>query len=457
MKNICKLFGKTLIILTLLLFGSAEAAVISVPLQFKSIQEAVNAASSGDTVQVSAGVYKEQIKLKTGVTVKGEGYEKTTIDGSKKDGSVVVGASDAVIEGFTIRNSGIRGRQGDAMDAGIKIDSAAMAVLNNRIINNNAGILSFHGSTSLIANNIIEENENFGIYLIYSNPLIENNIVYRNKVRGIFCAYSKPEIVNNTIVANPTGIYTEVSSSVIKNNIITDSDAIGFQIAESPRDQKGVEPYLSYNVFYNNGHDLSNVEKGEGDITKDPLFADGAKRDFRLKPNSPAANAGDPDPKYNDPDRSRADAGAFGGSHAAGKEKSRNWTAFKKSKEGEAVAIEKNYMTARSLSEKGSKGYKEENTRVNYYSYCAPCHGQTGKGDGPLAESLEQGVVPRDHTSAEYFSQKTDDEIFEVIKHGGVKAGFSETMPPFDGQISDDAMRDLVKFIRELCNCQYKK
>jgi cytochrome c oxidase cbb3-type subunit 3 len=457
MKAIGMLFTKALIILTLLYFNIADAAVLSVPSQFKSIQDAINVASSGDTVQVSAGVYKEQIKLKAAVILKGEGYEKTTIDGSKKDGSVVIGANDAVIEGFTIMNSGTRGRHGDAMDAGIRIESSAMAVLSNRIVNNNAGILLFHGSTSLVANNIIEDNETFGVYLIFANPLVENNIIYRNKVHGIFCTYSKPEIVNNTIADNPTGIFTEVTSSVVKNNIIVNSKAIGFQIAESPRDQKGVEPYLSYNVFWHNGHDLSNTEKGTGDITKDPLFVDGAKRDFRLKSESPAVNAGDPDSKYNDSDGGRADAGAFGGPNSiADQGKGRDWASFKKTKEGETAEIEKNYASAR-LGEKGSKQYREENTRVNYYSYCTPCHGQTGKGDGPLAEDLEEGVVPRDHTSAEYFSQKTDDEIFEVIKHGGVKAGFSETMPPFDGQISDDDMRDLVKFIRGLCNCQYNK
>lgn len=115
----------------------------------------------------------------------------------------------------------------------------------------------------------------------------------------------------------------------------------------------------------------------------------------------------------------------------------------------EAVEEEKDYTKAR-------KG-KKDDIESNYFGYCSPCHGQTGKGDGPLAETLEQGVDPRDHTSAEYFSQKTDEEIFKVIKEGGGKHGFSEAMPPFDGQLSDDEMRGLVKYIRILCKCKYKK
>src|SRR3989338_4923159 len=262
MRNIKMFFLKrsiiTLILSFLLVamvsgFNGAEAKVLSVPSQYKTIQGAINATSSGDVIQVSVGVYKEQIKLKEGIVLKGEGYEKTIIDGGNKNGDVVVGANDTVIEGFTIRNSGSRGLTSNAMDSGIKIDNASMAVLNNRIVNNNAGILLFNGLTSLIANNVIEENKKFGIYMLYSTPFVENNIVYENKVYGIYCASSKPMIAYNTIISNPTGIYTEVTSSIVKNNIFDDSNVIGFQIVESPRDQKGVEPYLSYNIYWNNG------------------------------------------------------------------------------------------------------------------------------------------------------------------------------------------------------------
>ncbi|MBI3584323.1 MAG: cytochrome c [Nitrospinae bacterium] len=115
----------------------------------------------------------------------------------------------------------------------------------------------------------------------------------------------------------------------------------------------------------------------------------------------------------------------------------------------EAQEAEKDYTKSRSG--------KKDDIKSNYYGYCSPCHGDTGKGDGPLAETLEQGVEPRDHTSAEYFSQKTDEDIFNVIKFGGAKAGFSEAMPPFDGQLSDDEMHGLVKYIRILCKCKFKK
>jgi len=43
----------------------------------------------------------------------------------------------------------------------------------------------------------------------------------------------------------------------------------------------------------------------------DPLFLDTSSLNFLLAPGSPATDAGDPDPAFNDPDGSRADIGAF--------------------------------------------------------------------------------------------------------------------------------------------------
>jgi parallel beta-helix repeat protein len=46
---------------------------------YNSIQDAVNAASSGDTVQVCAGTYTEQVTIQTGIILKGAGVSSTRI------------------------------------------------------------------------------------------------------------------------------------------------------------------------------------------------------------------------------------------------------------------------------------------------------------------------------------------------------------------------------------------
>jgi mono/diheme cytochrome c family protein len=93
----------------------------------------------------------------------------------------------------------------------------------------------------------------------------------------------------------------------------------------------------------------------------------------------------------------------------------------------------------------------------NYMGNCLPCHGPEGKGDGPLADSLGEGIKPRNLSDAEYMSTRTDEELFNVIKHGGKSAGFSDSMPDWAATFTDEAIRNLVKFIRsDLCKCKYK-
>ncbi len=86
-----------------------------------------------------------------------------------------------------------------------------------------------------------------------------------------------------------------------------------------------------------------------------------------------------------------------------------------------------------------------------YGQFCASCHGQSGKGDGPAAAALNP--KPRDHTNKEYMSKMSDDEMFKVIKNGGASVGKSPLMPPWGASLKDDQIRDIMAYVRTLC-CQ---
>lgn len=86
-----------------------------------------------------------------------------------------------------------------------------------------------------------------------------------------------------------------------------------------------------------------------------------------------------------------------------------------------------------------------------YGQFCASCHGQTGKGDGPAAAALNP--KPRDHTDKTYMSKMSDDEILKVIKNGGASVGKSPLMPPWGASLKDDQITDVIAYIRTLC-CQ---
>lgn len=91
----------------------------------------------------------------------------------------------------------------------------------------------------------------------------------------------------------------------------------------------------------------------------------------------------------------------------------------------------------------------------NYRFYCAQCHGEKGRGDGPNAiESMP--VSPRDHTNSKDMSKLTDEDIMNAIADGGVSVSKSSLMPPFGKTLSDKEIRDLSGYLRKLCNCRAK-
>jgi mono/diheme cytochrome c family protein len=90
-------------------------------------------------------------------------------------------------------------------------------------------------------------------------------------------------------------------------------------------------------------------------------------------------------------------------------------------------------------------------TRRTYQWYCAQCHGAQGKGDGINAPHLT--VKPLDHTKAEYLSTRTDEQLFNTIQRGGLAVGRAPCMPSWGHTLDEDTIRNLVKYVRELCQC----
>ena len=93
----------------------------------------------------------------------------------------------------------------------------------------------------------------------------------------------------------------------------------------------------------------------------------------------------------------------------------------------------------------------------NYIGNCSPCHGETGKGDGPLAETLGEGVRPRNLGDAKLLAARTDEFLFKVIKSGGVAVGLSEAMPSWKETFTDAEIKQIIQYVRSsICKCQYK-
>jgi mono/diheme cytochrome c family protein len=83
-----------------------------------------------------------------------------------------------------------------------------------------------------------------------------------------------------------------------------------------------------------------------------------------------------------------------------------------------------------------------------YATYCASCHGPDGKGDGPVAATLNPR--PANHTDHAYMGSLSDEHLYKVISQGGASVGKSPLMAPWGGVVNDEGIRDLIAHIRKL-------
>ena len=91
-------------------------------------------------------------------------------------------------------------------------------------------------------------------------------------------------------------------------------------------------------------------------------------------------------------------------------------------------------------------------TREIYKWYCAQCHGLKGEGDG--INSKHVTVPPRNHTKASYLETRSDQELFDAIRLGGLKIGRAPCMPAWGHTLKESIIWELVNYIRELCHCE---
>lgn len=351
----------------------SQPSVIRVPWDYTTIQEALIAASPGDTVLVYPGTYSPStnseifpIILADSVTLLSKASRDSTTIDAEQTNLVILAANNARISGFTITggfNTSITvdpgGFYGDPSGGGILCNSINnMIISNNKIIYNEAngeylwdgrggGIFIWESYVDII-NNIIQNNlagrEGGGIYCNGSAGFhpetvnIEKNLITTNHRCGVIVDGVKAFIKNNIVANNTTGgtgwdlpSGLEIrGNAYVYNNVITNNRNI-----QLPGSNSGVFSHgggtLINNIIGGNSR-FGGVEigfpswgvtgfsvtyclvwggyPGLGNINTYPEFVGGTPFDYHLTENSPCIDAGDPNFSL-DPDGTRSDIGAF--------------------------------------------------------------------------------------------------------------------------------------------------
>ncbi|UCD92566.1 MAG: right-handed parallel beta-helix repeat-containing protein [Methanobacteriota archaeon] len=201
------------------------------PLNYTTIQEAVNDAMWWDTVYVYSGTYYEQVTINIGISLVGEDRNTTIINGSGVGRVIYVTSDWVTIRGFTITNSSL-------FYSGIELDHVMNCQISeNNISHNGAGIVIWSSDLITITGNIISNNTfGPGIWGMVSNSdTITNNDVYLNDGGGIFLAHSNwTTFRNNNVSFNMAGIGTDSSHhATFAGNNITSNKNEGILLAYS--------------------------------------------------------------------------------------------------------------------------------------------------------------------------------------------------------------------------------
>lgn len=239
----------TVLLAVIVLFGSGVSGVSSKPEErmtvfvgsegFSTIQEAINAANETETVQVTNGVYYEHVIVNKSISLIGDDWKTTIVDGEGNGEVIRVVANSVRITGFTVRNGGVSGISisnsysqnisGNLISVGgigtgIDLKNSSHSVLvGNNVTACGLAVRLLGSDDNVILRNSLRDNYGQAISLYDSeNNMVTYNSVGFNPAYGIYLEESRNTTVSgNNITDVCEGIHLNLSSNcaVAENNI----------------------------------------------------------------------------------------------------------------------------------------------------------------------------------------------------------------------------------------------
>lgn len=217
--------------------GAGTLTVCPSGCQFSKIQDALNAAQPGDTIEIKAGTYEENLTVNKSVKLIGEDRDTVTIKGAQagRPGIAISGDIEVTLEGLTVaetilaspknfQEDGVRVTRSVKLtvtkarllkngDSGLELRDRSQATVTDSefIGNGNNGIGLFDAAQITVTKSKISENgsglaDNFnnGLSAFGRNKVtLQESVVSGNTNEGVFLGdETEATLINTQIVEN---------------------------------------------------------------------------------------------------------------------------------------------------------------------------------------------------------------------------------------------------------------
>jgi parallel beta-helix repeat protein len=220
------------------------------PNNYSRIQDAIDNASTGNTIFVYNGIYFENIIIDKSIELIGENKVTTIIDADGNCDVISIFADGVYISGFTIINSGISEYPFYEYQS-IFIDSDNNKIIGNIIYNSEQGINLNSSYGNIISENIIDKCNSHGIYQYRSNNNeLTNNSIFNFNYSGISLIISDNNKLSHNSISYSSNYGYGIILSNSKNNTVSKNsffkNRYGIELRQSE------ENYIIRNNFIEN-------------------------------------------------------------------------------------------------------------------------------------------------------------------------------------------------------------
>ena len=237
---------------------------------YPTIQSALDAAQTGMTVAVAAGIYTEDLTVKEAVHLQGAGAATTVVHGTGTDAVLAPEFSSAagiIVEGltleggstgvdvsaaadFTLRDCVVR----DNSTSGIALFSAPARIENCRITGNSGNGIEIRSSAATVQGCVIADNAGYGVEITTSGATLRFTTIADNVGAGIRIYQSNATLRDSIVAAN----------DLLNFNAVTLLGASGVSIANA-------QPLLSHLLLF---HNQLNIDATQ--VNGDAVVVDGS-------------------------------------------------------------------------------------------------------------------------------------------------------------------------------------